>query len=128
MRGIVGFFLRFEESMGVLIVDWLKLPERLGGVQNAGDILLHYLLSDPVLHMADLQRLCYNIIVSSLLSNWLMRLTRRYCFIDRLLDELYNGKLKETLDATGCSMLPDDLLQRQIDKMLSDVSSLDGDF
>ena len=39
MRGIVGFFLRFEEGMGVLIVDRLKLPERLSGVLNAGDIL-----------------------------------------------------------------------------------------
>ena len=32
-------FLRFEEGMGVLIVDWPKLPECLGGTQNAGDIL-----------------------------------------------------------------------------------------
>ena len=39
MCGIVGFFLRFEEGMGVLIVDWPKLPECLGGTQNAGDIL-----------------------------------------------------------------------------------------
>ncbi len=39
MRGIVGFFLRFEGGMGVLIVDWPKLPECLGGTQNAGDIL-----------------------------------------------------------------------------------------
>ena len=43
-----------------------------------------------------------------------------YVFLDRLYSELPE-MLRNTLDKTGCSMLPDDLLQRQIAELFKDV-------
>lgn len=50
-----------------------------------------------------------------------------YCFRDRLFAEL-SEELHNTLLSEQCSLLPDDLLQRQIQKMFAGVSSLDGHF